>query len=75
MKERILTRNQIAAFAEYLKNEEKSQNTINKYIRDVSMFAFLEWSELKVKFIKLQRQVYCPEEKELNKAEYMRLII
>lgn len=116
MKGRILTENQIAAFAVYLKSEEKSENTIEKYIRDVrafaayvgesditketvisyknqlfsesyaarsinsmlasinSLLAFLGWTDLKVKSIKLQRQIYCPEEKELTKAEYMRLV-
>ena len=38
-----------------------------------SLFAFLGWHELKVKSIKLQQQVYCPEEKELTKVEYTRL--
>ena len=116
MKGKILTSNQIAAFAVYLKSEEKSENTIEKYIRDVrafttymgnaeitkeaviayknkllsegyavrsinsmvasinSLFAFLGWQNLKVKSLKLQRQIYCPEEKELTKAEYMRLV-
>ena len=116
MKGRILTENQIAAFAVYLKSEEKSENTIEKYIRDIrafaayigeteitketviayknhllsehyavrsinsmlaslnGLFSFLGWTDLKVKSIKLQRQIYCPEEKELTKAEYMRLV-
>ncbi len=39
-----------------------------------SLFAFLGWVDLKVKSIKLQRQIYCPEETELTKAEYVRLI-
>ena len=39
-----------------------------------SLFAFLGWHELKVKSIKLQQQIYRPEEKELTKAEYTRLI-
>lgn len=39
MKGRILTDKQIAAFVVYLKNEEKSENTIDKYIRDVRAFA------------------------------------
>ena len=39
-----------------------------------SLFAFLGWSDCRVKSIKLQRQIYCPEEKELTKAEYMRLV-
>ena len=116
MKGRILSDKQIAAFAVYLKSEEKSENTIEKYIRDVrafanyvdkaeitketaiayknhlisenyaarsvnsmlasinSLFQFLGWADVKVKSIKLQRQIYCPEEKELTKAEYMRLV-
>ena len=116
MKGRILTENQISAFGVYLKSEEKSENTIEKYIRDVraffdytngteitketviayknnllsenyaarsinsmvasinSLLSFLGWADLKVKSIKLQRQIYCPEEKELTKAEYIRLI-
>ena len=38
-----------------------------------SLFAFLGWHDLKVKSLKLQQQVFCPEEKELTKAEYYRL--
>ena len=114
--ERILTGEDIQGFYVWLKAEEKSQNTIEKYARDVvafvkflgkdnitkekvieyksklitddyavrsinsmlasinSLFAFLGWHELKVKSIKLQRQIYCPEEKELTKAEYLRLV-
>lgn len=116
MKGRILTEKQISAFAVYLKSEEKSENTVEKYIRDVrafaayigesdmtkesvisyknklfsdnyavrsinsmlaslnGLFSFLGWDDLKVKSIKLQRQIYCPEEKELTKAEYLRLV-
>ena len=116
MKGRILTETQIAAFAVYLKSEEKSENTIEKYMRDVrafcayvgeaemtketviayknkllsenyaarsvnsvlasinSLLSCLGGADLKVKSIKLQRQIYCPEEKELTKAEYIRLV-
>ena len=116
MKGRILTENRIADFSAYLRSEEKSENTVEKYMRDVqalaeylggaeitkgkviayksrllaenyavrsinsmlaslnSLFSFLGWSDCKVKSIKLQRQIYCPEEKELTKAEYMRLV-
>ena len=38
-----------------------------------SLFAFLGWHELKVKALKLQQQVFCPEERELTRAEYLRL--
>lgn len=116
MKGRIITESLILKFKTYLQNEEKSTNTIEKYIRDVkafadytnsiditkemviayknklvadnyavrsinsmiaslnSLFVFLGWENLKVKSIKLQRQIYCPEEKELTKAEYLRLV-
>ena len=116
MKGRILTEKMVADFSAYLKSEEKSENTVQKYLRDVrafaeylggaevtkeaviaykskllslyysvrrvnsmlaslnSLFAFLGWTDCRVKSIKLQRQIYCSEEKELTKAEYMRLI-
>lgn len=114
MKGRILTKEIISDFKEYLILEERSGATVEKYIRDAKaflafvngaeitkevvieykkylqdsyavrsinsmlasingLFAFLGWQELKVKSIKLQQQIYCPEEKELTKAEYTRL--
>ena len=114
MKGRIITAKVIAEFKEHLILEERSEMTIEKYIRDVkafsvytqntavtkeiviaykkhlqenyavrsvnsmlasinSLFAFLGWHDLKVKSLKLQQQVFCPEEKELTKAEYARL--
>lgn len=114
MKGRIITAKTIAKFKEHLILEERSEITIEKYIRDVkaftaytqntvvtketvisykkhlqetyavrsvnsmlasinSLFMFLGWYDLKVKSLKLQQQVFCPEEKELTKAEYARL--
>ena len=116
MKRRILAGNVIQRFEHFLRKEEKSKNTIEKYVRDVrafaaeqngaeitkeaviayknklhsekytvcsinsmlaslnSLFAFLGWVDCKVKSIKLQRQIFCSEEKELTKEEYMRLV-
>ena len=37
------------------------------------LFGFLGWHDLKVKTLKLQKKVFCPEEKELSKAEYKSL--
>ena len=39
MKGRIITESIISNFKIYLQNEEKSTNTIEKYIRDVKAFA------------------------------------
>ena len=48
MKGRILTYEQIGTFTTHLKNEEKSKNTIEKYIRDVRSFAiFVNDAEIK----------------------------
>lgn len=116
MNERIITKEQLRAFSDYLCQEEKSFATQEKYLRDVrafcvyangggvskdlvlawkkdlvergyavhsinsmlasvnSLLAFLGWSDCKVKNIRLQRKTYCAEEKELTKAEYLRLL-
>lgn len=116
MEERILSKEQIARFGIYLREEEKCPNTIEKYIRDANAFAkyandaeitkemviayknklysenyavrsinsmlaslnsfflFMGWPDLRVKSIKLQKTIYCHEEKELTKAEYLRLV-
>ena len=37
-------------------------------------FSFVGRGELRVKQLKIQRQAYCPKERELTKAEYLRLI-
>ena len=113
--ERIITGKIMTRFRKYLREEEKSKNTVEKYLRDVaafaewldcgkvtrektiafkqelvkegyavrsvnsilaslnSLFSFLGWADCKAKALKLQRQVYCPEEKELTKEEYERL--
>ena len=115
MERRVLSREMIRQFRQYLEKEEKSDATIEKYMRDVrafaiyinneeiakasviaykqhllesgyairsinsmlaslnSLFGYLGWTELRVKSLKLQQQVFCPEEKELTRAEYERL--
>lgn len=116
MKGTIISNKIIEQFENHLKMEEKSQNTIEKYIRDVTafveylgekpvskenaivykqylhykgyavrsinsiiaslnaLFCFIGIVDCKLKSLKLQRQVFYPEEKELTKAEYTRLI-
>ena len=112
---RILDPKQMQEFEFYLRNEERSVATIEKYIRDVRFFAafvcegeitkqtvvdykaklggtyavasansmiaamncffrFCGWHELCIKQFKMQRIVYCSEEKELTRAEYFRLL-
>ncbi len=111
----ILYPKQMQEFEFYLRNEERSAATIEKYIRDVKLFEtfvgeaeiskqtvldyksklgdtyavtgansmiaalncflrFCGWQDLCVKQFKVQRNVYCSEEKELTRAEYIRLL-
>ncbi len=114
--ERTFTKDSIKAFGDWLKSEEKSENTVEKYIRDASafmgylagasvtkeaviayknklvaenyavrsinsmlaslnsLFSFLGWHDCRVKSMKVQRQVYVSQERELTKAEYKRLL-
>ena len=54
--------------------ERYAVRSVNSILASMnSLFAFLGWLDLKVKSVKLQQQIYCPEEKELTKAEYARL--
>ena len=112
---RILEPKKMQEFEFYLRNEERSTATIEKYMRDVRFFMsyageneitkqtvldyksklgetyavasansmiaamncflrFCGWHDLCVKQFKMQREVYCSEEKELTRAEYVRLL-
>jgi len=70
-----ITKEVMMAYKEYLKIKEYAVRSINSMLASLnSLLIFMGWSDCKVKSIKQQRQVYCAEEKELNKAEYMRLL-
>ena len=63
----------VIAYKKYLQ-EDYAVRSVNSMLASInSLFVFLGWHDLKVKALKLQQQVYCPEEKELTKAEYTRL--
>lgn len=112
---KIITRELIESFENYLIYEEKSASTIEKYMRDIrafytwtakneidkldvlcykkyltqkyapasvnsvlsslnSFFEFNLWYELKVKMLKIQKQIFAQKDKELTRAEYERLL-
>lgn len=49
--------------------------SVNSMLASVnSLLPFLGWGDCKVKNLRVQRQTYCAEEKELSKAEYLRLL-
>ena len=68
-----ITKLTVIAYKERLQ-ETYAPRSVNSMLASVnSLFAFLGWHDLKVRSLKLQQQVYCHEEKELTKAEYVRL--
>ena len=63
----------VIAYKKYLQ-ENYAVRSVNSMLASInSYFSFFGWYDLKVKSLKLQRQVFCPEEKELTKEEYTRL--
>ena len=115
MEERRITEAILENYGRYLKEEERSRNTIEKYLRDIRSFqcfltdrpvsrqelaaykeelkkqyavqsinsmlsainSFLRhcgWADCCVRQIRVQRQVFCAREKELSRAEYVRLV-
>lgn len=111
-----ITKKSIEKFKQYLIEEEKSSATLEKYMRDITVFfvwltgrelnkitvlyykehlisanyapssvnsilsslnSFFEyngWHDLKVKMLKIQKQIFAERSKELTKAEYERLL-
>ena len=114
MEERVITNRILVEFEEKMRQDEKSELTIEKYLRDVrhfmefslgtqldknlvlaykeklekeyavasansmiasinAFFRFAGWLDLCVRQFKVQRKTFCNEDKELTKAEYIRL--
>lgn len=116
MDTRRLTREMLGAYRQYLCMEERSQGTIDKYMRDIQsfyrwlldkpvtkevvtgwkgylqetgyaattvnsmlaalngLFRFLNWEDCRVRFLKIQRQMFRSATRELTQAEYKKLL-
>lgn len=73
MGRKAIAKETVILYKKYLQ-ENYAVRSVNSMLASVnSLFAFLGWHDLKVKSLKFQQQVFCPEEKELTKAEYYRL--
>lgn len=61
-------------YKEYL-TENYAVASVNSMLSSInSFFTYLEWYELRVKTIKVHKQVFASTEKELTKSEYERLL-
>ena len=68
-----VTKETVIAYKKHLQGNY-AVRSVNSMLASINgLFAFLGWHDLRVKSLKLQQQVFCPEEKELTRAEYARL--
>ena len=65
----------VIAYKKLCMEQGYAARSINSMLASInSILGFLGWLDCKVKSIRLQRQVYSTEEKELTKEEYLRLL-
>lgn len=70
-----VTKELVVAWKKRLVEQGYAVRSINSMLASLnSLLSFLGWSDCKVKNIRVQRQTYCAEEKELTKKEYFRLL-
>lgn len=70
-----VTKELVMAWKNALMAKGYAVRSVNSMLASVNSFlVFMGWHDCKVKNIRLQRQTYCAEEKELTKAEYLRLL-
>ena len=73
--EKSITKELVMAYKKLLVEKRYTVKSINSMLVSVnSLLSFVGWTDCKVKSIKQQRQTYCAEDKELTKAEYLRLL-
>ena len=70
-----ITKELVIAWKQELMAKEYAVRSINSMLASInSLLDFLGLQNCKVKNIRTQRQTYCTEDKELTKAEYLRLL-
>ena len=75
LKEKDVTKDAVISYKKYLVEQRYAVHSINSMLASVNSFlGFAGFPQYKVKSLRIQRQIYCPEEKELTRAEYTRLV-
>lgn len=71
---RALKKELVLEYKQYLV-DNYAPASVNSMLSSInSFFEYNEWYELKVKSLKIQKQIFADKEKELTKAEYERLL-
>ena len=72
--DRELTKRRLVEYREHLQAEHKAQ-TVNGALTAIHSFlSFQGWEECRVKLLKVQRQAFLEESRELSEEEYKRLL-
>lgn len=70
-----VTKELVIAYKNALLECGRAVRSVNSVLASLNrLFSFLGWQDCSVKHLKLQQETYCPEEKELSKSEYLRLV-
>ncbi len=70
-----ITKELVLAYKNELLEKGYAVSSINSMLAGINcLLDFMGKSDCKVKNFKVQKQTYCPEEKELTKSEYLRLL-
>ena len=73
--ERPVTTKIVASWKNHLRTEGYKPETINSKLSALNkFFSFMGWSECRMKYLKIQRKLFRGTERELTKAEYIRLL-
>ena len=73
--EREISKELVIAYKQYLIESGYAERSVNSMLAAInSLFQFLEWYDCRVKAIKLSPEIYRPDEKELTRNEYERLV-
>jgi site-specific recombinase XerD len=73
---RELSKLLVIEYKEYLRNEKQYKtSSINSFLVAANrFFEYMGWYELRVKTYKVQKEAFIPENKELSKMEYKKLV-
>ena len=75
LEERVLCKEAVVAWKENLLAKHYAPSTVNSMLIAVNrFFRFQHWDELRVKTVRVQRQIFRRRDKELTKEEYARLL-
>ena len=75
LQEREVTKENLTAYKEHLIMKKYNPKTINGILSAINKFLVVAgWGDIKVKYLRIQRQLFRSSGRELTKAEYMRLL-